>query len=61
MYFCFTQVLPTWKIGTTNQIYAPLLKIFYLDQERHALFNLSENVFAWPYRPGIPLNEKEWK
>lgn len=52
MYFCFTQVLPTWKIGIRNEICATL-KIFYLDQEKGALFTLFENVFTWTYSPGI--------
>lgn len=58
MYFYFTQVLPTWKISISNLIYATLLKIFYLDQERDVLFNLFENVFAWIYRPGVSLKCK---
>lgn len=59
MYFCFTQVLPTWKIGIRNEICATL-KIFYLDQEKGALFTLFENVFTWTYSPGISWKWKEW-
>ena len=58
MYFYFTQVLPTWKISISDLIYATLLKIFYLDQERDVSFNLFENVFAWIYRPRASLKSK---
>lgn len=58
MYLYFTQVLPTWKTGISNLICVTLLKIFYLDQERDVLFNLSENVFAWTYRPRASLKCK---
>lgn len=58
MYFCFTQVLPTWKAGISNLTCVILLKIFYVAQERDVLFNLFENVFAWTYRPGASLKCK---